>query len=76
MAVEILFPKISASTEEGVFAACHAGDGDRVSEGQSLFLLEAAGATASVEAPATGTLKINASLGKSYQVGTVLGTIE
>jgi pyruvate/2-oxoglutarate dehydrogenase complex dihydrolipoamide acyltransferase (E2) component len=75
MAVEILFPKIGLSMEEGQVAKWFAKDGEQVTEGQPLFSLEADGSTEDVEAPATGTLKITAKTGTSYAIGTVLGYI-
>ena len=76
MAVEILLPKSFASVEAGMVHEWHARDGDRVTEGQPLYTLKFEDSTQPVEAPATGILKINASLGQTYDVGTVLGYIE
>jgi pyruvate/2-oxoglutarate dehydrogenase complex dihydrolipoamide acyltransferase (E2) component len=76
MAVEILLPKIGFSMQQGQIAEWLAKDGDAVSEGQSLFTLEADKSTNEVEAPASGTLKIVAETGTKYEVGTVLGYIE
>lgn len=76
MAVEILLPKIGFSMNEGQVAEWLANDGDQVSEGQPLFSLEADKSTNEVEAPASGTLRIVAKVGETYEVGTVLGYIE
>ena len=76
MAVEILLPRIGFSMQEGQVAEWLAKDGDQVTEGQPLFALEADKSTNEVEAPATGTLKIVAKTGETYEVGTVLGYIE
>jgi pyruvate/2-oxoglutarate dehydrogenase complex dihydrolipoamide acyltransferase (E2) component len=76
MAVEILLPKIGFSMNEGQIAEWLAKDGDQVTEGQPLFILEADKSTNEVEAPATGTLKIVGEVGETYEVGTVLGYIE
>ena len=76
MAVEILLPKIGFSMNEGQIAEWLAKDGDQVSEGQPLFSLEADKSTNEVEAPATGTLRIIAQTGETYEVGTVLGYID
>src|SRR3546814_7260076 len=75
MAVEILLPKIGFSMQEGQIAEWLASDGAQVTEGQPLFSLEADKSTNEVEAPATGTLKIVAQTGATYEVGTVLGYI-
>lgn len=76
MAVEILLPKIGFSMNEGQVAEWLAKDGDQVAEGQPLFSLEADKSTNEVEAPASGTLRIVAQVGETYEVGTVLGYIE
>ncbi|GGB86758.1 hypothetical protein GCM10011494_01330 [Novosphingobium endophyticum] len=76
MAVEILLPKIGFSMQEGQIAEWLVKDGDQVSEGQPLYSLEADKSTNEVEAPASGTLKIVAQTGETYEVGTVLGYIE
>ena len=76
MATEILLPKIGFSMTEAQIAEWLAEDGDEVTEGQALFLLEADKSTNEVEAPASGTLRIVAQPGETYEVGTVLGTIE
>lgn len=76
MATEILLPKIGFSMNEGQISEWLASDGDQVAEGQPLFLLEADKSANEVEAPASGTLRIIAAVGETYEVGTVLGTIE
>lgn len=76
MAVEILLPKIGFSMNEGQVAEWLAKDGDAVTEGQPLFSLEADKSTNEVESPASGTLRIVAQVGETYEVGTVLGYIE
>ena len=76
MATEILLPKIGFSMTEGEIAEWLAADGDQVTEGQPLFVLEADKSANEVEAPASGTLRIAAQAGETYEVGTVLGTIE
>jgi pyruvate/2-oxoglutarate dehydrogenase complex dihydrolipoamide acyltransferase (E2) component len=76
MATEILLPKLGFSMTEGQVVEWMANDGDQVSEGQPLFLLEADKSNNEVEAPATGVLRIVAQPGETYEVGTVLGTIE
>ena len=76
MATDILLPKIGFSMNEGVLSEWLAKDGDQVKEGQPLFSLESEKSTNEVESPATGTLKIIAQPGETYEVGAVLGTIE
>jgi pyruvate/2-oxoglutarate dehydrogenase complex dihydrolipoamide acyltransferase (E2) component len=76
MATEVLLPKIGFSMNEGVLAEWLVADGGAISEGQPLFSLESDKSTNEVESPATGTLKIIATPGETYEVGAVLGIIE
>jgi pyruvate/2-oxoglutarate dehydrogenase complex dihydrolipoamide acyltransferase (E2) component len=76
MSTEILLPKIGFSMNEGQVAEWLYGDGEEVTEGEPLYLLEADKSTNEVEAPATGKLRIVAIEGETYDVGTVLGYIE
>ena len=76
MATDILLPKIGFSMTEAQIAEWLAEDGATVTEGQPHYLLEADKSANEVEAPASGTLRIIAQPGETYEVGTVLGTIE
>jgi pyruvate/2-oxoglutarate dehydrogenase complex dihydrolipoamide acyltransferase (E2) component len=76
MATAILLPKLGFSMNEGQLAEWLAKDGDQISEGQPLYLLESDKSTNEVEAPASGTLRIIAAIGETFEVGTILGTIE
>lgn len=76
MATDILLPKIGFSMTEAQIAEWLAEDGAQVEEGQPLYLLEADKSANEVESPASGTLRIIAQPGETYEVGTVLGTIE
>jgi len=76
MATDILLPKIGFAMTEGQVAEWMFGNGEHVTEGEILFLLEADKSTNEVEAPATGKLNILIEEGVVAQVGDVLGTIE
>lgn len=76
MATEIILPKIGFSMNEGTVSEWLVADGEAVTEGQALFLLEADKSANEVESPASGTLRIQAEAGGTYEVGTVLGVIE
>ena len=76
MAVEVLFPKIGFSMEEGTLAEWLAKDGASVKEGEPLYALESDKSVQEIEAPASGKLKIIATVGEVYKVGDVLGMIE
>lgn len=76
MATEIILPKIGFSMNEGILAEWLVADGGQATEGQPLFALESDKSTNEVDSPATGTLRIIAKVGETYEVGTVLGVIE
>jgi pyruvate/2-oxoglutarate dehydrogenase complex dihydrolipoamide acyltransferase (E2) component len=76
MATDILLPKIGFSMNEAQVAEWLSKDGDQVTEGEPLYLLEADKSTNEVEAPASGKLHIIAEVGETYEVGTILGRIE
>ncbi|MDP3675723.1 MAG: biotin/lipoyl-containing protein [Novosphingobium sp.] len=76
MTTEILLPKIGFSMNEGQVAEWLYGEGEEVTEGEPLYLLEADKSTNEVEAPASGKLRIVAVEGETYDVGTVIGYID
>lgn len=76
MAVDVLLPKIGFSMNEGTLAEWLVADGSQAIEGQPLYALESEKSTQEVESPATGTLRIVAQIGETYEVGTLLATIE
>jgi pyruvate/2-oxoglutarate dehydrogenase complex dihydrolipoamide acyltransferase (E2) component len=77
MATEVLVPKIGFSMNEGQIAEWLVQDGQPVTAGQPLFVLEAEKSANEIEAPASGTLKILKQAGDdAYEVGTVIGVIE
>lgn len=76
MPTEVLMPKLGFSMNEGTLNEWLVADGGQVTAGQTLYLLESEKAVQEIESPATGTLKIAAKVGETYQIGTVLATIE
>lgn len=76
MSTEVVLPKLGFAMNEGQLAEWLAADGDTVTAGDPLYLLEADKSNNEVEAPATGTLRIQQPAGATYPVGTVLATIE
>lgn len=75
MSTQVLLPKLGFSMNEGTLAEWLAADGDLVKEGQLLYALESDKSIQEVEAPASGTLKIIAQAGETYEVGTLLAEI-
>lgn len=76
MAVDIILPKLGFSMSEGQLAEWLVADGGQAVEGEPLFSLESDKSVNEVEAPASGTLRILKQPGETYEVGTILGTIE
>lgn len=75
MSTDVLLPKIGFSMNEGTLAEWLVADGGQAIEGKPLYSLESDKSTQEVDAPASGTLKILAELGETYEVGTLLARI-
>ncbi|TLX71333.1 biotin/lipoyl-binding protein [Pseudomonas nicosulfuronedens] len=75
MSTQVLLPKLGFSMNEGTLAEWLVADGGQVEEGQVLYALESDKSMQEIEAPASGTLKIIAQAGETYEVGTVLAEI-
>jgi len=75
VATQVLLPKIGFSMNEAMLAEWMVPDGTAVTEGQPLYALESDKSVQEVESPATGTLKIIAAVGETYEVGAVLAEI-
>ena len=76
MATDVILPKMGFTMTEGMIQEWVSNDGDQVTEGQLLFVLEAEKTAVDVEAPASGTLRILVPAGEACECGTVIGTIE
>jgi pyruvate/2-oxoglutarate dehydrogenase complex dihydrolipoamide acyltransferase (E2) component len=76
MSTEVLLPKLGFSMTEGVLTEWLAPDGGQVREGEPLFALESDKSVNEVESPASGVLRIIKTPGETYEVGTILATIE
>lgn len=75
MSTQVLLPKIGFSMNEGVLSEWLIADGGQVEKGQVLYALESDKSVQEIEAPASGTLKIVAQAGETYEVGTLLAEI-
>jgi pyruvate/2-oxoglutarate dehydrogenase complex dihydrolipoamide acyltransferase (E2) component len=74
--MDIILPKIGFSTTEAQIAEWLVEDGATVTEGQPLFSIESDKSTNEVEAPASGKVTITGVVGETYEVGTVIGSID
>jgi pyruvate/2-oxoglutarate dehydrogenase complex dihydrolipoamide acyltransferase (E2) component len=76
MTVEVLLPKLGFAMNEGEVTEWLVPDGGSVTVGQPLFILESEKSSNEIEAPASGVLRILKPTQETFEVGTVLATIE
>ncbi len=74
--VSISIPKASQAVTEGTIAQWLVADGERVSAGQPIYLLETDKVEMEIEAPVGGILRISVPEGSTWPVGTAVGEIE
>jgi len=75
MSNEVLLPKLGFAMNEAVLSQWLVADGAEVVAGQPLYAIESDKAVEEIESPASGRLKIIATVGETYPVGTVLAEI-
>jgi pyruvate/2-oxoglutarate dehydrogenase complex dihydrolipoamide acyltransferase (E2) component len=76
MATEIRIPKLGISMTEATLNQWLVEDGATVQAGTPLYEIEMDKSTNEIEAPASGTLRIVGEIGETYEVGSVIATIE
>jgi len=76
VAVPINIPKLGVSMTEGTLVEWLVSDGDQVSEGQALYIIETDKVENEVEATASGTVRLTGEEGETYPVGEAIGQIE
>ena len=76
MATDILLPKLGFSMNEGTLVEWLVPNGGQAVAGEPLYALESDKSAQEVEAPASGTLRVLKAVDETYEVGTILGTIE
>jgi 2-oxoglutarate dehydrogenase E2 component (dihydrolipoamide succinyltransferase) len=76
VAVPINIPKLGVSMTEGTIVEWLVADGDSVSEGQVIYVIETDKVENEVEATASGTVRITGEEGETYPVGETIGEIE
>jgi len=76
MAVQVVMPKLGLNMTEGTVVEWLKGEGDRVEQGEPLFILETDKTTMEAEAQASGILgRILAAAGETVPVATVVAII-
>ncbi|WP_419709635.1 biotin/lipoyl-containing protein [Pseudomonas sp. NFX224] len=76
MTTEVRVPKLGFSVDEVELTEWLVQDGDVVTTGQTLYLMESQKSSEEVESPGSGTVKIIESAGQTLAVGTLIATIE
>ena len=76
MPIEIRIPKLGISMTEAILNQWLVEDGTTVQAGTPLYEIEMDKSTNEIEAPASGTLRIVGEVGDTYEVGSVIATIE
>jgi pyruvate/2-oxoglutarate dehydrogenase complex dihydrolipoamide acyltransferase (E2) component len=69
-------PKPGEAIEEALFAKILVPDGAAVNEGDELYEIETDKVEMVIDAPASGIVTWSATVGETYDVGTLLGVIE
>jgi pyruvate/2-oxoglutarate dehydrogenase complex dihydrolipoamide acyltransferase (E2) component len=75
MSVEVRIPQIGFSMQEGTLVEWLVPDGGHVENGAALYTLELDKAVQEVPAPAAGTLRVHAAVGRAYPVGELIAEI-
>jgi pyruvate dehydrogenase E2 component (dihydrolipoyllysine-residue acetyltransferase) len=76
-AVEVILPKVDMDMASGVLVEWKVASGDRVDEGDTLFVMETGKASMEVEAPASGVIRdLRAPSDAEIPVGTPVAWID
>jgi pyruvate/2-oxoglutarate dehydrogenase complex dihydrolipoamide acyltransferase (E2) component len=72
----ISIPKLGVSMTEGTLVEWLVADGDTVSPGDVLYRIETDKVENDIEAPVGGVVRTSGVEGETYEVGTLIGSIE
>jgi len=75
MPTTLKIPKAAVSMQEGTLVEWLAADGQAVTEGQPIYVLELEKSSMDVESPAAGILRHVGVAGTTYKVGDRIGEI-
>jgi pyruvate/2-oxoglutarate dehydrogenase complex dihydrolipoamide acyltransferase (E2) component len=76
MSTEVLLPKIGFAMNEATLSQWLVSDGAQVVAGEPLYSIESEKSVEEIESPASGTLRIIATVGETYPVGMILAEIK
>ena len=74
--MEIRIPKLGVAMTEGTVAQWLVEDGAAVAAGEPLYILETDKVENEIDSPTAGVVRIVATPGEVYDVGTLIATIE
>jgi pyruvate/2-oxoglutarate dehydrogenase complex dihydrolipoamide acyltransferase (E2) component len=75
MSTKLTIPRLEMSMTEGTLAEWLVEDGQEVTQGQPIYVLETEKAAQDIEAPEAGRLVHKLAAGAIYDVGTEIGEI-
>lgn len=75
MVTTVVLPKLGFAMIEAEIVEWLVSDGDVVKEGDAIYAIESEKSVQEVESPASGSIRIIASAGETYAVGTVVAEI-
>jgi pyruvate/2-oxoglutarate dehydrogenase complex dihydrolipoamide acyltransferase (E2) component len=75
MASRLKIPKLGMSMSEAAILEWLVADGDTVTEGQPLYLLETDKTESEVPSPVSGVITLIGEVGETYEVGTVIAEV-
>lgn len=76
MIITVNIPKLSIATDEATPIEWLVSNGQRVAEGEPLFVVETEKVESEIPAPGSGIVQWEAELNQAYPVGTRIGRIE
>ena len=76
MAIRLKIPKSSVSAQEGTISEWKVGEGDRISVGQQIYVLETEKTSLEIESPVDGVISNLAPIGEPFPVGHEIAVIE
>jgi pyruvate/2-oxoglutarate dehydrogenase complex dihydrolipoamide acyltransferase (E2) component len=72
----IRIPRVSMAVSEATLVEWLVAEGERVEEGQPLYIIETEKVEQEIDAPASGVVRWTAEFGETYEVGTQIGNLE
>ncbi|MEM9040824.1 MAG: biotin/lipoyl-containing protein, partial [Actinomycetota bacterium] len=75
MPADFQMPKLGLTMEEGTIVEWLVGDGDEITEGSAVLVIETDKTETEVEAPISGRIRPSGAVGDTFACGEVIGTV-